>query len=147
MLRQVGIYTSTNIIGPKARKGFYFFLVKTMTSKGEATFHNIIKTEEPETENAVQLMAVIKGLEKLRWPCEVMIYTHSSYLAAALEKGWLKEWQKNGWKTKKGSPVANKELWERLYELMGQHLVNITLGDHEYTRWMKAEMERRKKDV
>lgn len=76
------------------------------------------------TNNQMELLAVISALECLKEPCKVEIYTDSKYIADAFEKGWLDNWQKNGWKTSAKKPVKNRELWERLLIQANKHQLN-----------------------
>ena len=70
---------------------------------------------QPETtNNRMELFAAIQGLAALREPCEVTLYSDSSYLINAFEKHWLDNWQRNGWKTSSKSPVENQDLWKLL---------------------------------
>jgi ribonuclease HI len=80
--------------------------------------------EAHTTNNRMELMAVIGGLEALRKGCLVLVNTDSAYVLNAFEEGWIEGWRKRGWKTKAKKPVANQELWERLYSLVQQHHVS-----------------------
>ena len=73
------------------------------------------------TNNQMELMAAIKGLEALKEPCSVELYSDSSYLVNAYLNGWITSWKKNGWKNASKKPVKNRELWERLEELGKMH--------------------------
>ncbi len=81
--------------------------------------------EKETTNNKMELMAVIKGLEMLKEPCEVDIYSDSAYVVNSIEKGWIYTWQKNGWKKADKSKVKNIDLWERLLNLMDTHKVKF----------------------
>lgn len=76
---------------------------------------------ENTTNNRMELTAAIVGLEALNQPCEVTLYSDSKYLVDAIEKDWLKTWQKKNWKKSDGKPVQNKDLWERLVPLLDTH--------------------------
>ena len=80
--------------------------------------------EADSTNNRMEMMAAIKALEALKKPCIVDLYTDSNYLKYAFEKKWLENWQKKGWKTKTGNPVANKDLWILLLEIIRNHEVS-----------------------
>lgn len=80
--------------------------------------------EKETTNNRMELMGVISGLESLKEPCNVKIFTDSKYIADAFLKSWLDSWQKNGWKTAAKKPVKNRELWERLLIQATRHKLN-----------------------
>jgi ribonuclease HI len=69
------------------------------------------------TNNIMEITAVIEGLKALKKPCNVKIYSDSSYVVNAFLNGWIYNWIKNNWKTSNKEPVKNKELWEELYSL------------------------------
>ena len=75
------------------------------------------------TNNRMELMAVIKGLEALKEPCKVDIYSDSAYVVNAFLQDWITNWQNNGFKTSKGK-VLNIELWQKLIELCACHDVS-----------------------
>ncbi len=77
------------------------------------------------TNNRMELMAIIKGLEALKEPCEVTVYSDSRYIVDAINKGWLQSWIKRNWKRGKNEPVKNVDLWKRLVELMKKHKVQF----------------------
>lgn len=70
------------------------------------------------TNNRMELMAVIKGLETQPDHSLVRIMTDSTYVQQGITQ-WIKQWQKNGWRTRNNQPVKNRDLWERLHELVG----------------------------
>ena len=78
------------------------------------------------TNNRMELMAVIVGLEALKNDgCEVTIYSDSKYVIDALEKGWAKGWQTRGWIKSDKKPALNPDLWERLLALCELHTVRL----------------------
>ncbi|MCL2355346.1 MAG: ribonuclease HI, partial [Oscillospiraceae bacterium] len=82
-------------------------------------------SEEDTTNNIMEITAVIEGLKALNKPCDVEVYSDSSYVVNAFEKGWIYNWQMSGWRTAGKTPVKNKELWEELYELTQTHKVKF----------------------
>ncbi len=80
--------------------------------------------EAETTNNRMELTAVIRGLEALNEPCIVELYSDSKYVVDALEKGWARSWQKNGWVKSDKTPARNPDLWQRLLELTKRHLVH-----------------------
>ena len=78
------------------------------------------------TNNRMELMGVIKGLEHLKEPCEVAIVSDSRYIVDALEKGWAAKWRANGWMRNKKDKALNPDLWGRLLDLCQKHKVKCT---------------------
>lgn len=79
--------------------------------------------EKDTTNNRMELTSVIMGLSALKKPCNVTVVTDSKYVADAIGKGWLKKWKTNGWRKSDKKPVLNKDLWEKLDELLQKHTV------------------------
>ena len=85
------------------------------------------------TNNRMELTGVIRGLEALKEPCVVELYSDSKYVIDALEKGWALGWQKRGWVKSDKKPALNPDLWEKLLALCDIH----TLRCH----WVKGHAE------
>ena len=139
---RVHIYTYTDIRGPRKRAGYYIYLLEQQTGKGPATLHKIEKVEEPATENKVQLMAAVGALRRLTRNCDLVIHTHSEYVAAGFTKGWLQKWAGNDWKNGKGEPVANRTEWEEIAGLLNAHEFEFYAGKHAYSEWMEREIRK-----
>ena len=78
---------------------------------------------EPETtNNRMELRAVIEGLNALKRPCAVDIYTDSRYVKDGIGQ-WLPRWKRNGWRTAQKKPVKNQDLWEQLDAALQRHEV------------------------
>jgi len=77
------------------------------------------------TNNQMELTAVIEALKMLKFPCEVTLYSDSSYTINGFKQGWIYNWKKNGWKTSDKKDVKNRELWEELYNLTTMHKVEF----------------------
>ncbi len=73
------------------------------------------------TNNRMELLAVITGLEALREPCEVTIVTDSQYVVNGIEKGWAKRWKANNWMRNRNEKASNIDLWERLLNQLSMH--------------------------
>ncbi len=73
------------------------------------------------TNNRMELLAVISGLEALKEPCRVELYSDSKYVIDGLSKGWAVSWRKNGWRKADKKPALNPDLWERLLNLTEKH--------------------------
>jgi len=74
------------------------------------------------TNNRMELMAAIKGLEALKRPCRVQLFTDSNYVRDGITK-WIHGWRRNGWKTADRKPVKNAELWQELLDAAAPHRV------------------------
>ena len=81
--------------------------------------------EAGTTNNRMELTAVIRGLEALKEPCVVELYSDSKYVIDALEKGWARGWKARGWIKSDKKPALNPDLWGRLLELCEIHTVNL----------------------
>ncbi len=80
--------------------------------------------EPHTTNNRMELTAVIRGLQALKEPCVVELYSDSKYVIDALEKGWAIGWQKRGWIKSDKKPALNPDLWQELLELVSRHEVH-----------------------
>ena len=77
--------------------------------------------DENTTNNRMELLGVIKGLEALNEPCHVVLTSDSKYVIDALSLGWAEKWKQNGWKRNKKDAALNPDLWERLLQLTQTH--------------------------
>lgn len=82
------------------------------------------------TNNRMELLAVIKGLETLTRPCRVVLYSDSRYVVDAMEKGWAVKWRANRWQRNKRERAVNPDLWARLLDLCATHDVEF--------RWVRG---------
>ena len=80
---------------------------------------------ELTTNNRMETLAVIKGLEALKEPCQVVLYSDSKYVVDAVTKGWVKKWKQNGWMRNKKERASNADLWERMLALLERHQVEF----------------------
>ncbi len=77
------------------------------------------------TNNRMELMAAIVGLQALKYPSLVTLYTDSKYIVDAITQGWAKRWRENNWKRNKKEKAMNPDLWEKLLDLYNQHQVEF----------------------
>jgi len=80
---------------------------------------------ELTTNNRMELMAVIFGLEKIKTKSKVTVHSDSKYVVDGIKKGWAENWERNNWIRKKGNLVLNKDLWERLLDVIDKHEVTF----------------------
>ena len=78
--------------------------------------------QETSTNNQMELMAAIQGLEQLKKPVRVTLTTDSQYVRQGITQ-WIAGWKRNGWMTSQKKPVKNKELWQRLDAAVAEHQV------------------------
>lgn len=77
------------------------------------------------TNNRMEIMAVIRGLEALNQPCNVHVYSDSKYVVDAVSKGWVYKWHDNNWMRTKTERALNSDLWEYLLGLLEEHIVEF----------------------
>lgn len=81
---------------------------------------------EPDTtNNRMELLAAIRGLETLTRPCDVTMFSDSQYVVKGVQ-AWLAGWKKNGWRKADKQPVLNVELWQALDVQLQRHRVEAT---------------------
>ena len=107
----VKIYTDGAARGNPDGPGGYGTILSYTDSKGQTHIRELSQGYEKTTNNRMELMAVIAGLEALNRPCEVEIYSDS----------WIDNWIKKGWKRGKNETVKNTDLWKRLLEAAKPH--------------------------
>lgn len=85
---------------------------------------------EPETtNNRMEIMAAIEGLNALKRPCHVILTSDSTYVRDGITK-WIHGWRRNGWKTAAKKPVKNADLWQALWDATQRHEIDW--------RWVKG---------
>lgn len=121
----VKIYTDGAARGNPDGPGGYGTVLHYVDNKGVLHEREYSQGYVKTTNNRMELMAAIVGLEALTRPCEVEIYSDSRYLTDAFNKKWIDGWIRKNWKRGKKEPVKNRELWERLLKAMEPHKVNF----------------------
>lgn len=94
--------------------------------------------ESLTTNNRMELLAAIRGLEALKEPCSVVLTTDSQYVRKGITE-WLTGWKRNGWRTASKAPVKNADLWQTLDQLNQRHQVDW--------RWIKGHSGHRENDL
>ena len=119
MKKAVTLYTDGACSGNPGLGGYGGILIY-----GEAKREYFV-AEEETTNNRMEIMAVIEGLKRLKYPCIVDVYSDSAYTVNAFLNGWIYAWKKSGWKKTDGKPVLNVDLWEELYALTNVHEITF----------------------
>jgi len=116
-LSEVTIYTDGSSRGNPGPGGFGTLLI---AASGR---HELSGGFARTTNNRMELLAAIIGLEALKRPCHVTLLSDSKYLIDALNKGWLRSWKRRGWVKADRKPVKNTDLWKRLDDATQNHTV------------------------
>lgn len=103
--------------------GGYGTVIEFVDSKGNLHTKECSQGYKKTTNNRMELMAAIVGLETLNRPCEITLYSDSKYLVDAFNQNWIEGWIQKGWKRGKNEPVKNIDLWKRLLKAMEPHQV------------------------
>ena len=121
---RVAIFTDGAARGNPDGPGGYGCILRYIDPSGRVHERELSRGYKKTTNNRMELMAAIAGLEALTRPCEVDLYSDSQYLVRAFSEHWIDNWKKNGWKRQKNSPVKNVDLWKRLLSASEGHEVN-----------------------
>ena len=90
------------------------------------------------TKNRMEMMGALIGLERLKYPCNVILHSDSQYLKNGMTQ-WMKWWKRNGWMTSDKKPVKNVDLWKRLDEAASRHNVRW--------KWVKGHAGHRENEI
>ena len=148
-MKEVTIYSDGACSGNPGPGGYGTVLVYNGIEK------ELSEGFESTTNNRMELLGCIKGLECLKEPCMVTVVSDSKYLCDAINQGWLESWKNRGWKKADKKPVLNQELWERLDKMLSVHTVTFewikghnghkynercdTLAVGEYQKFLKGK--------
>lgn len=122
---RVTIYTDGAARGNPDGPGGFGTVLEYVDTKGELHTKEISCGYKKTTNNRMELMAVIAGLEALNRSCEVDLYSDSQYVVNAFNQHWIDSWVKKGWKRGKNEPVKNVDLWKRLLQAKEKHQVTF----------------------
>ena len=118
-MKQVNLYTDGACRGNPGKGGWGAILIY-------GKFKKEMSGGEPmTTNNRMELLGAINGLEALREPCKVILTSDSKYLVDGITKGWARSWKAKNWKKADGKPALNPELWDRLLTLCDKHQVEF----------------------
>jgi ribonuclease H len=119
MKKQVTLYTDGACSGNPGIGGYAGILIYGDIQK------EYNGAEASTTNNRMEVLAVIVGLKRLKYPCKVEVYSDSAYTVNAFSEKWIYGWKKSGWKKADGKPVLNEDLWRELYDLTVVHEVTF----------------------
>ena len=114
-MKDIILYTDGACSGNPGIGGYGFIL---MYKDKKKEFSGV---DGDTTNNKMEITAVIKGLNQIKEPCNVTVYTDSAYTMNAFDLGWIENWEKNNWKNANKKPVKNLELWQGLISAINRH--------------------------
>lgn len=117
MQKKVEIYTDGSCLGNPGPGGYGAILIYKGHVKELSQGYTLT------TNNRMELLAAIVGLETLTKPCAVSLTTDSQYVKQGIES-WMQGWKKRNWQTSNKTPVKNIDLWQRLDHVNSQHNVS-----------------------
>lgn len=118
-MKQVNLYTDGACRGNPGKGGWGAILIY-------GKFKKEMSGGEPmTTNNRMELLGAINGLEALKEPCKVILTSDSKYVVDGITKGWARSWKAKGWKKGDGKPALNPELWDKLLALCDKHEVEF----------------------
>lgn len=120
---KVTIYSDGSARGNPDGPGGYGTVIQYVDKNGILHEKEISQGYDKTTNNRMELMGAIMGLEALNRSCEVELYSDSKYVISAFNEHWINGWIKKNWKKSDGKPVKNIELWKRLLEASAKHKV------------------------
>ena len=122
---EVTLYTDGAARGNPEGPGGYGALLQFVDSKGALHERELSAGYQKTTNNRMELMAVIAGLEALTKPCRVHVISDSRYVTEAFNQHWIDSWATKGWKGA-GGPVKNVDLWKRLLRAATPHELHFS---------------------
>lgn len=117
IMKEVSIYTDGSCLGNPGPGGYGAILVYKGHNKELSQGYKLT------TNNRMEMLATVKALASLKESCKVTLTTDSQYVKQGIT-AWIKNWQKNNWKTSAKKPVKNVDLWKALYEQTQRHEIN-----------------------
>lgn len=130
MRKKIIMYTDGACSGNPGPGGYAAILMY------EGNIKEISGFENDTTNNRMEITAVIKGLEIIKQPCDIEIYSDSTYVVDSIEKGWLFSWEKKNWIKADKKPVKNVELWKEMLKYLKIHNIKFIKvkghSDNEY---------------
>lgn len=124
-MMKVTIYTDGAARGNPDGPGGYGTVIEYVDPKGKLHVKELSQGYEKTTNNRMELMAVIAGLEALNRPCQVDLFSDSKYVVEAFNQKWIDGWIKKNWNRGKSGPVKNIDLWKRLLKAKEIHQVTF----------------------
>ena len=136
----VNVYIETYYRGPAVMDNAGEWLVEYIKSDGTPVTRSGIIHKDKITENALVLELLAVALETLTKLCSVRVNTRCEHVLHTTQNHWIVQWKKNDWRNAKGKEIKNKELWQKVYELMQLHVVSFCSEEHSYRKSMLFDL-------
>jgi ribonuclease HI len=119
MLKKIVIYTDGACTGNPGKGGYGAVLIYNGHRKEISGGYQLT------TNNRMEMMGAIAALKSLKEKCAVTLHSDSKYLVDAVNLGWAKKWQANGWKRNQKESAKNPDLWQEILDLCQQHQIDF----------------------
>lgn len=138
----VNIYIETDSAFPRSSEKSYGYVL-------ECIIRSIPYTREgfgavKGTFNEAILTAAKEALNRINTRCEVHLHTRNSYVLDMIDRN-LDKWAENNFTGSNGQKIKNADLWKAVFEAAGECNIVPEPGEHSYSRWIREEIERRKR--
>ena len=125
-MMKVKIYSDGSARSNPEGPGGYGTVIHYVDPRGQLHVREFSAGYKKTTNNRMELMGVITGLEALTRSCEVEVISDSKYVTDAFNEGWVDNWIMNNWRNSQKKTVLNRDLWIRLLKAMEPHKVTYT---------------------
>lgn len=125
-MMKVKIYSDGSARSNPEGPGGYGTVIHYVDPRGQLHVREFSSGYKKTTNNRMELMGVITGLEALTRSCEVEVISDSKYVTDAFNEGWVDNWIMNNWRNSQKKTVLNRDLWIRLLKAMEPHKVTYT---------------------
>ena len=132
-MKKVTIYTDGACSGNPGPGGWCAILIYNEAEK------QLSGGKQLTTNNEMELTAVVTALSALKESCSVDLYSDSLYVVNAVNKGWIYNWRKNGWRNSKKETLPNLRLWKQFSDLIDKHSVSF--------KWVKGHADNRYNEI
>lgn len=136
------IYIETDTKAPKKALIKYGYILSAEGSEHTRTAFGEVRDK---TLHAAVLTAAVEALSRFTQSCEITIHTADAWIGHMYETA-LPAWAENGYRTKKGTEVSDRDLWEQLHGKTKGQKISFVIGSHEYSKWLISEMAREGKE-
>ena len=137
----VNIYIDTTIKAPNRGHGGAMYIIEAIVKGEPKTIDGFIDLPDT-TEDAITLTAMIEAYQRFTKPAKIKVFTKCNGVYYGIETGRITTAIAEGYKTAKGKPIKNAELWDIYVKLAVKHQNSITQEDHSYMEYMKQGLKK-----